>query len=78
MKNYLYDGYLSTFIYREIGKKLNISFDEFLARPRYEIESIIRIVEDIDRKKMRANENALTELEKINRQDMYKSAVNRE
>lgn len=78
MKNYLYDGYLSTFIYREIGKKLNISFDEFLARPRYEIESIIRIVEDIDKKKMRANENALTELEKINRQDMYKSAVNRE
>lgn len=78
MKNYLYDGYLSTFIYREIGKKLNISFDEFLARPRYEIESIIRIVEDIDKKKMQANESALNDLERNNRKNMSKSNMSRE
>lgn len=78
MKNYLYDGYLSTFIYREIGKKLNISFDEFLSRPRYEIESIIRIVEDIDKKKMRANENALSDLERNNAKNMSKSSMNYE
>lgn len=64
MNNYVYDGYLYTFIYRDIGKKLNISFDDFISRPRYEIEKILKIVSDIDNKKAKANQSALDELEK--------------
>lgn len=63
IKNYLYDAYLNTFIYRELGKKLNMSWDDFINRPKYEIESIIRIVSSIDEKKMKANESVINELE---------------
>lgn len=63
IKNYLYDSYLKTFLYLEIGKKLNMSFDEFLARPRYEIESMIRIVKEIDERRNKTTENIMKNLE---------------
>jgi len=63
-KDYLYDNYLATFIYREIGKKLNITFDQFIDRPLAEIQSIMRIVEEIDKRKLKANETLLKDLEK--------------
>lgn len=62
-KDFLYDGHLSTFIYRDIGRKLNISFDEYIARPRYEIEAILRVIDHIDSKKAKANEDMLRDLE---------------
>lgn len=64
MKNYLYDGYLKTFIYRDVGKTLNISFDEFLNRPRYEIERMLQITNDINEKKLKSTEESMKELEK--------------
>ena len=63
LNNYLYDGYLSTFIYRDLGKVLNMSFDEFISRPKYEIESILRITQAINEKKMKANQSVINELE---------------
>lgn len=51
-------------MYRDLGKKLNMSFDEYLNRPRYEIEAIHRITDDMDKKKMKINENMLKNLEK--------------
>lgn len=41
-----------------------MSFDEYLNRPRYEIEAIHRIVDIIETKKMKINENMLKNLEK--------------
>lgn len=63
MKNFIYDGYLSTFIHRDIGRKLNMSFDDFISRPRYEIDAIIRIVQQIDEKKASINENLMKNLQ---------------
>jgi len=60
----LYDGYLNIFIYRELGKKLNMSFDDFINRPRYEIEAMIKVVEDVDKKKIKMNEDIAKDLEK--------------
>ena len=62
-KDFIYDGYLRLFLYRELGKKLNISFDDFINRPRYEINRILRIVDEIDKKKMNASEKIIKELE---------------
>jgi len=59
----LYDGYLSTFLFKELGKKLGMSFDDFLNRPKFEIESIIRVVDETDKKKDNINKTVLKELE---------------
>ena len=67
MQNYLYDNYLSTFIYRDLGKKLNMSFDDFISRPRYEIEAILRVTAAIDEKKAKTNEDMLKSLESSNK-----------
>ena len=67
MQNYLYDNYLSTFIYRDLGKKLNMSFDDFISRPRYEIEAILRVTATIDEKKAKTNEDMLKSLESSNK-----------
>lgn len=64
LRDYLYDGYLETFIYKEIGKKMNISFDEYLDKPRYEIEMIHRVIESIDQKKAKMNAELMKNLEK--------------
>lgn len=58
-----YEGYLSIFLHRELGKKLNMSFDDFINRPRYEIETMLKVSEDLDKKKLEANKAALDELE---------------
>jgi len=50
----------------DIGKKLNISFDEFLNKPKYEIESILRVTEEVDKKKNSINENIVKDLENKN------------
>ncbi len=40
-----------------------MSFDEFISRPKYEIESILRITQAINEKKMKANQSVINELE---------------
>lgn len=69
MKNYLYDNYLATFIYRDLGKKLNMSFDDFISRPRYEIEAMVRVISAIDEKKAKTNEDMLKSLEQTKKPD---------
>lgn len=64
LKDFLYDGYLTTYLFKELGKKLGMSFDDFLNRPKYEIETIIRIVDEVDKKKNRINDTLLKDLEK--------------
>lgn len=59
----LYEGYLSTFIYRDIGKKLNMSWDDFISRPRHEIEIMLKVIEEADKRKQRINETLMKDLE---------------
>lgn len=63
LKDYLWDGYLSTFIMKELGKKLGMSFDDFLNRPKFEIIEMLRVVDEVDKKKNRVNEQVLKDLE---------------
>lgn len=64
MHNYLYEKYLSSFMYRNIGTKLNISFDDYIDRPRYDIETINRLADKMDQEKIKANTETLGDLEK--------------
>lgn len=62
MSNHLYDGYLNVFLFREIGKHLNMSFDDFINRPKYEIEAILRIIDSYSKKKASTENNILNDL----------------
>lgn len=64
MDNFIYDGHLANFLYRDVGKKLNMSWDDFINRPRHEIEAIFRVMEDIDKRRESVNESLLKDLEK--------------
>jgi len=41
-----------------------MSFDDFLNRPKHEIETIIRIVDETDKKRNRISSDILKDLEK--------------
>lgn len=45
MDHYLMDSYLELFLYKKVNKYLGITFDEFIDRPRYEIDKMIGVVE---------------------------------
>lgn len=48
---------------KELGKKLGMSFDDFLNRPKYEITEMLRIVDEVDKKKNKVSEQVLKDLE---------------
>lgn len=64
IKDFLYETYLRTYLYKELHSKLGMSFDEFLDHPRYQIESMIQIVNEVDQRKIKTNESFFKELEK--------------
>lgn len=39
-----------------------MSFDDFIARPRHEIEIMLRVIEEADKKKIKINEGLVKEL----------------
>lgn len=51
IKDGLYEAYMRTYLYKDIGKKLGISFDEFISRPRHQIESIVRVIDEFSKTK---------------------------
>ena len=48
---------------KELWKKLGMSFDDFLNRPKYEITEMLRIVDEVDKKKNKVSEQVLKDLE---------------
>lgn len=40
-----------------------MSFDDFLNHPRYEIESMIKVIDEVTKQKNKANESMLKNLE---------------
>jgi len=65
LNDYLFDSYLTVFIYKDIGKKLNISFDDFINRPRYEIMNIISVIDETDKLKEKITDTNLNDLEEL-------------
>lgn len=73
LQDYFYDRYLATFIERDLGRKLHMSFDDFLNRPRHEIEAILRVTGEVVRRQNTANENLLQGLESAKRNPKSKT-----
>lgn len=63
LDNYLFDNYFNTFLYKEIYARTGLSFDEFLDKPRYEIEKIFRLVDDYNKKKSAVASSVTNDLE---------------
>lgn len=63
MKEYLYDSYLMTYLHKQIGKLLNLSFDEYLNRPKYQIDAIHRTVDEYNRIKQKAETEEINKLQ---------------
>lgn len=60
--NYLYTNYLLRYMRKDIGGWLKMSFDEFINRPRYEIELIEAAVDRIASEKNAAQQDELDNL----------------
>lgn len=63
LDDYLYDNYLTTYIYKQVYARTGLSFDAFLDKPRYEIEKILLIVDKYNRKRPEVASGILSDLE---------------
>lgn len=68
VNHYLYDSYLELFMYKAVNKHTGLSFDEFLDKPRYEIEKILKVVDTFREKESKAGEAALSKIQTVNKQ----------
>lgn len=62
MDHYLYKSYLELYLYKSVRKYLGISFDDFLNKPRYEIEEIIEVLEAFRQKEKEISDAAIDKL----------------
>lgn len=65
--HYLFEAYLETFIYKDIHKVTGLSFDDFLNRPRYEIEKIVRVVDGFKKKEATVTQGVMNDLQSSNK-----------
>lgn len=63
LKDGLFENYVSIYVHKEIYKKLGMSFTDFISQPRYKINSILSVIDDYDKKKMKTNQDLLSDLE---------------
>ena len=55
---------MNAFVSKDIGKKLNMSFDDFLNKPKHVIENILRVIDEVDTKKSTATEGLMDDIKK--------------
>lgn len=65
--HYLLRSYIDAFIYKKVNKYMGLTFDQFIDRPRYEIEKIIAAINDVIAKEAAVGENAISDLTKANK-----------
>lgn len=53
-------------MYKGIGVKFNITFDQYLDRPRTDIEMMNKVAEEMDAKKAKINSDAEAAMEAAN------------
>lgn len=63
--HFLYESYLEVFMYKNVNKHTGLSFDEFLNKPRYEIEKILNTVEKFKKKEASIADEALDKLKSV-------------
>lgn len=73
-KNSIYDNRLRKYLELDVAKKLNMSFDEYLNRPRYEIENIDRVLGEFLTKVNKLEEKTQDDLKKEQERDQRKAA----
>lgn len=59
---FIYEEHLRNFIYKDIGKKLGMSFDDYINRPRYEIQNINKVIDHLDAEKAKINQSLVDSL----------------
>lgn len=64
MDNGMYYNYILLYMRKKIHKLMGMSFDDFVNRPRYEIELILKAANSILNQEEEVNRDALNELEK--------------
>lgn len=62
--HFLMGAYLETYLYRGVNKYMGMSFDEFIDRPRWEMDKIVEVIERFRKKEGQAGEDALSEIKK--------------
>lgn len=62
-KDTRYERYLDMYMLKEIYNKLGITFDEFINRPRHEIETIIKRVDNHNKLKQDLLKKSVDDLE---------------
>ncbi len=60
---------MDLFLYKKVPKYMGITFDEFLNRPRYEMDKMIEAIDRIQAKEANVNEDVLKDLSKANKVD---------
>lgn len=65
--HFLYESYLEVFMYKNVNKHTGLSFDEFLNKPRYEIEKILNTVEKFKKKESSIADEALGKLQSVSK-----------
>lgn len=69
----LYEDYLRNFVHLEVGKNLNLTFDQYVDRPRFEIAAINRVLEDIIKEKVKAYDKAVSGLKDTKSKNLTKT-----
>jgi hypothetical protein len=64
----LYDTYLRLYIMKDLKNKVGLSLDELLELPKYKINRILAIVDELDKKKGAVEETAYNDLKKVHKQ----------
>ena len=67
--HYLLETYMDLFLYKKVHKYMGITFDEFLNRPRYEMDRMIEAIDRIQAKEATVNQNVLNDLSNANKAD---------
>jgi hypothetical protein len=62
--HYLFESYLEVFLYKGVHKYTGLNFDDFLDRPRYEIEKILHVLEGFRKKESSITDDAIGKLQK--------------
>lgn len=65
--HYLLETYLDLFLYKKVNKYLGLTFDEFIDRPRYEIDKMITAIDGIMSKEASTGEGVLNDITNANK-----------
>lgn len=62
VEGFLYEEHLRNYIYKDIFKKTGLSFDDYIDKPRYEIQLINKVIDNTDSEKAKLNQDIVNNL----------------